>query len=830
MAGGAAARQLNGATSASNQDDAKARFDAAAAEVLDSAASLEQRRAALARAQSAAASQPELDNHLASLELDWVYALSGLAASGTELAREAEDFARACAARRVGTARVALQLFVTQSATKRGAFGEALNFAAQAQATAEALTADEGRDYLLVYCAVAHAQLELDLGLVELAFERLSAVARAVSLENLEVAAMLSHRITFANAALAAAQYERLLGVIDEGCLARAAASNAGTHAQLQVQRGLAQAEMQRDKGEKEGPAAATLRAALASNALTPDHAALARLMLADLALSAASWDAAARELEQVDASALAVERRTRKAALGAALSLGRGAAREELLERRAELERELEASLEQWRSLERRPGGVGFWHFGSQRQPYSEWIRLCLALDDSQAGLERALTPLLAAQSVGTLARALEASAEVAQVRTELCSEGRGVLWLLPALDRSHVFTLDERGIEHHEAPMGDELARAAAALAEHWATPPPSDDAASERRRAEFARRSTDLAQVLLSPSQRSRVLSWSACLVIGADIAGDLPLQCLALDGAQPLGLLVPVLEAPSVPVALALSRRARERDLAGDVDLALIADPRIDPQAAARYPKAGELNLSAPERERLAADFDPARVRWFERERANLAALEHPDVRGAKVLAILSHGVFDTARRSDGERPSALVLSSRGAGDDGVVWCADVEQRAAPRLVELLACGAARGPLRIGDDAAGHLVGAFFLAGADTVLAARVDIERDAATNFAEEFHRALRRSGVPAQALLEARRALARQAEFADPWFWAGLSLYGAGTTPVLEPAPARQATSAATRIGIAALVGSIGVAALVLLLRTRAARSNRTAQ
>ncbi len=762
------------------------------------------------------------------LVVDLAYAL---ARPETPQARAAaEQLVRSTLApqRPASAARAALAMLAAECAKSRGALGEALADAARAQAVVEALEQGDTRNVLLTYCTSLRAQFEIDLGLIELAFERLSSLERSLDLTSIDADPRLAHWVTFANAALAAGQHARVLSMTTEEALADAPSA---VRAQLLVQRGIALTEMRRDELGSAEEAEQALRAALAIESLEPAHVDTAHATLADLSLLERRFDRAAEELAHLEGRTLPATLRARVAGLAAALAIETGAPRERLEALRERLASALDANLAAWRSVERRPGGVGLWHFGSRRAPYSEWVRVCLALDGSQVGLERALEPMLEAQSVGSLARALDTSVNMAQVREQLCRDGRGVLWIVPAMNRSHVFTLDAYGIEHHEAPAGDELLKLSDALAQSVASARESGvspRSSAELRDGALRRSGVALAQALLNESQRAKVLRWSECVVVGAELAGDLPLPLAVLDDGLPLGLRLPLVVAPSLPIEVALARRARARALNGELELVVLADPLVSTEARERYPKARELDLSRAERARLQAGFAAEHVRWFEREQASLEALADEELATARALVVLAHGVFDSARRGDGERPSALVLSACASSADGVVWCADVERLRAPPLVELLACGAARGPLRLGDDAAGHLVGAFMLAGADCVLAARVDVERDVATRFGECFHRSLREHGRPSRALLAARRALAEHPSESDPLAWATLGLHGFGDFELLEPQGPGTAASAANPLGIAALALAVGTTLALLVALRRADRRRDT--
>jgi CHAT domain-containing protein len=189
----------------------------------------------------------------------------------------------------------------------------------------------------------------------------------------------------------------------------------------------------------------------------------------------------------------------------------------------------------------------------------------------------------------------------------------------------------------------------------------------------------------------------------------------------------------------------------------------------------------------------------------------------------MLTVLAHGAYDARRCGDLERPALLILAP-GPGDIGLACCSDVESLHLPPYVELLACGAACGPLRLGDAAASHLVGACMSAGARTVLASRIDLDLGLSLDLVEALHEHLRVFGEsPASALLAARRKLAAQPGCGDPWYWAGLTLNGAGWVPVFEAQP-RVERSSTSNIVFASAAATAIVAAVALLIRSAARR------
>ena len=107
-----------------------------------------------------------------------------------------------------------------------------------------------------------------------------------------------------------------------------------------------------------------------------------------------------------------------------------------------------------------------------------------------------------------------------------------------------------------------------------------------------------------------------------------------------------------------------------------------------------------------------------------------------------------------------------------------------------------CGAARGPLRIGDDGMNHLGGTFLRAGADVVLLSGADIDQLSTERLLDAFYARMAIEGLsPARALLAARRELAADPLSADPFDHALLQLNGLG----FRPLPGLRAEARSTR-------------------------------
>ena len=76
--------------------------------------------------------------------------------------------------------------------------------------------------------------------------------------------------------------------------------------------------------------------------------------------------------------------------------------------------------------------------------------------------------------------------------------------------------------------------------------------------------------------------------------------------------------------------------------------------------------------------------------------------------------------------------------------------------AARLAILATCSGARGPNRLGDDALGHLGGAFLARGSSCVILSRLDLEYSATLAVLERLEARLAAGDPPAEALRRVR--------------------------------------------------------------------------
>ena len=310
--------------------------------------------------------------------------------------------------------------------------------------------------------------------------------------------------------------------------------------------------------------------------------------------------------------------------------------------------------------------------------------------------------------------------------------------------------------------------------------------DEGARRARSDAIQRGGEDLERCLLPPQVRECLIDWEVVSIVGADLLGELPFEALPARGAATLGLEKAIQYLPSLALAARLERRieaAPWRSSPGAPDLCLIAastDPGASPGSAGQVPLPWDEETSR----RLTAPYGRAEVRTG--ARATRRVLETLELMGARVLHLVAHGAMDTER----ERWAGLALAGSGEqGDDGFLGCSEVGRLRMPPLVVLSVCGGSRGPGRRGDDAQANLVGAFLRAGAQVVVSSPVDVELESNVEAMEVFHRLVARGERPVAALREARRALAADERYADPYYHSLLHLTGLGERPLFPTAP-----------------------------------------
>ncbi|MFG0316291.1 MAG: CHAT domain-containing protein, partial [Planctomycetota bacterium JB042] len=355
-----------------------------------------------------------------------------------------------------------------------------------------------------------------------------------------------------------------------------------------------------------------------------------------------------------------------------------------------ARLREGCDALLDAWRHAPTFEGGVGFLYYSMRRSVPSEAIHL-LAERGEGAYEEEALGLLLRAHASGSLARALALDVvPLEAVRRDLLADGEGLLVHLPAKGGSHVFAVDRDVVLHATTADEEVLRRAVVRLQEEVSRPPPATDGArldAARARAHDAGRA--LGRLLLPARIAARVASWEGVVVTGHDWLGWVPFECVAPADGEPLGRTHAVRSIPTISLGhhLAVRPRATSR-----FEVALLAAPARDDVPALPFDRAGAARLLLPfDEERRSARLGRAATR---------RALAESD---ARVVTVLAHGGYERRRI----RPASLLLTPDD-GDDGRFTSGDAERRGRPaEVVVLAACGAARGPSRVGDDGVSNL---------------------------------------------------------------------------------------------------------------------------
>jgi CHAT domain-containing protein/tetratricopeptide (TPR) repeat protein len=767
------------------------------------------------------AAELEMGGAAAWLEMEIGYALM----SEGRPSEADEHLERALAADSVpGPARVEVLVLSSNVTGLCGEYGLAIRRAREALEAIPGLEFDPlqaARLRCSALCALAQAQI--GLGLTDRAAESIAEARELASRiddrgAHFDVA---SSSILFA---LATEDFDAIEREV-QAALMLAPAAHPSERGWLLVMLGQARAEQERMDPSRPRKAAEMLATALETAVLTPADRLKARVGLARVQLREGRWreaEALVRAArEALGGGAERIPAVAQLAALSASVALERGAAPDELERELASFRRDFEPFLAEWGSAPLRKGGIAFLHFGERRAVIADLVRLTLATHRPERGCRESLELLFRLQGLGTLARELEGSEPIAlDDALRLASGSRGILLYLSGFERSYVFAVDARRTSWAELPAAFEIERRRLTWLSELATPDAGDGEAAARERD----RASKLGEALLPPVILERVQAWTELLIDGQESLGYVPFELLPDDQGICIGLEKEVSYLPSLRVGALLQRRSELRRAPAAIDLRLLASPLVAPETLDRFENLEPLPWEAARSARLRRLFRRAEI--LTGREANVAALERQGEEPAWVLELIAHGVSDYER----ERPSGLVLASAAASEEGVLWSEDVEQLMVPPLVVLCTCGAARGPLRRGDDGASHLGGAFLRAGAQAVVLSPVDLDLEPTLALLDEFNRGIARRGEsPARALMLARRKLAGEGR---PVAEYGLvHVLGMGSEPVLAR-PRGGASGAAREPGMRAslwalaLLGAViaGSSALILAARRRGAR------
>lgn len=454
------------------------------------------------------------------------------------------------------------------------------------------------------------------------------------------------------------------------------------------------------------------------------------------------------------------------------ALAIAMGERGRELDDERRELIETFDVMLARWASIPVQPDGVGFTNYVDRRALLTELIRVELARDP-RAGPELALAHVLRAESHGSLARTFGARIpEVSLARERLCGPRRGLLVYVPGPQGGVVFAVDRERIVVDALEMNDRWRESQRALTRLLAVPPDRDRDPA-RRMQRYAELVDRLSQVFFPANVAERLANWDEVTLVGLDMLGYLPFECLRVDGEE-LGLAKALSYAPSVVLAMHMLERRAAASAAPRFGIRVLAAPHDPLGAAERYqwaPIAWD-----GRRESELREIWNGEARIDSGEHATWDALLADAGAELAVLEVLAHGFFDPERL-----PPVGIALAPSREHAGYVYASDVAQLASAPIVVLAVCGAARGPLRSGDEATGHMGGAVLRSGASVVLLATLDLEQSGTEALLDELYRGLAREGDSvASALRRARVELARSERTNDPYYRNLLHCVGLG--------------------------------------------------
>jgi len=568
---------------------------------------------------------------------------------------------------------------------------------------------------------------------------------------------------------------------------------------------GVARSELEReDPAGREKTAESTLRALLERSAAAPEALSDKErvkiwIELVDLELRDGDVPGAAEGVRQAR-RALAGSGPTASSELApllcvyeARMALARGASREELLSVRSSCQAHYDDLLESWSNSLHPPGGIGFLHWASRRQVLCTLIELVLRTEPPGTREERALDLVLRAQSMGTLGADWNLRTEVTteRVRKVFVGERHGVLVYLPAKleESSHLFVVDRDGTQHVSLPSRDGMRAAIDPLEKGLAVRPANLGVdARAFHAARLSRASRAAAEVLLPESIRPRISGWRDVTVVGGELLGTLPFECLMLEDGRLLGQTHAVSSLPSLAVGLALA----ERPLPDfSFDLGLVASLEIAPDLlahpdVARSPIAG-IPIPNADLGKLTSGVEPDSLWTLIGPQADQRSLFAAGqlVQRTRIVDFLLHGVY----LRDLERGSALLLAGGGGGDASFLTADEVEARLRLEGIVLLSsCGTGLGPERLGDDNLANLGGAFLRAGARCVVLSRAPLEYGATVEIMRRVHAELLAGKSPAEALRIARSERGLRVDAVDAFADAGIRAVGLGHRPIRPPA------------------------------------------
>jgi CHAT domain-containing protein len=348
-----------------------------------------------------------------------------------------------------------------------------------------------------------------------------------------------------------------------------------------------------------------------------------------------------------------------------------------------------------------------------------------------------------------------------------------------------SYAWVVSRNGIKGHRLAPRRDLEEAARLARTAVAGRGPAADALGR------------LAELLIKPLG---AIPGRRILIVAPGALQQIPFGALPVGGA-PLIARYEVIHAPSASIVGALrianaGRRRAPRAVAVFADPVFDAgDPRVSPRAAPPVVHGtaattrgvpddltraglGRLPFTRMEADAITA-LAPRNAAWQATDfDASLQAVERPALADYRIVHFATHGVLDTRT----PELSGLVFSlvtRQGRRQDGLLRLHDLGRlHLNADLVVLSGCDTALGRTVEGEGVVG-LTRGFTLAGARAVVASLWKVDDRATAELMKRFYLEMLQNKLrPAAALAAAQRQMAATAEWASPYYWAGLAMQG----------------------------------------------------
>ena len=269
----------------------------------------------------------------------------------------------------------------------------------------------------------------------------------------------------------------------------------------------------------------------------------------------------------------------------------------------------------------------------------------------------------------------------------------------------------------------------------------------------------------------------------VIIPDDSVDLLPFAAVNLrdrDIYDPLIKHFEVLQTRSASRYYAPASRPESNGVKSALDIFVVADPVVGPSPFRRsaIPNWSDRLEALPSSREEAASieriFALRTVKMHLGAMATREAVLSSEARSAKILHIATHGYFSDATP---DMPGLAVASPRRGSNQGFLGVTDLFQSPfASRLVVISGCDTMRGRDYSGWGVR-SIADAFLAQGAGAAIGTLWGISDVGTAALMESFYRnLLLNDGRAATALRAAQLELRDSAEFADPYFWAGLVL------------------------------------------------------